>query len=138
MGIDYVNRPADAGKGYGTSITVDLTCAVDAGNFKRTSVRGTVTEGTMVVSRINQFNKLFFEPSGNVLLCMYDDRPGVIGALGVKLAEAGINIEEMRNTLDARSGQSLVIMKTDQRVSDELAQTIEKDVEAAAVFSTQL
>ena len=138
MGIDYVNRVTDADKGYGTSITVDLTCAVDAGNFRRTSVRGTVTEGTMVVSRINQFNKLYFEPSGSTLLCMYDDRPGVIGAIGVKLAQEGINIEGMRNTLDASSGQSLVIMKVDQNVSDELARMIETEVGTAAAFSVQL
>ena len=138
MGIDYVNRPADSNKGYGTSLTIDLICAVDADNLTRTSVRGTVTEGTMVVSRINQFNKLYFEPTGNALFFIYDDRPGVIGMIGRRLAEDGVNIEEMRNTLDASSGRSIVIMKVDQHVSDELAANIGSEVEARTAFSIQL
>ena len=138
MGIDYVNRAADSNKGYGTSLTIDLICAVDADNLTRTSVRGTVTEGTMVVSRINQFNKLYFEPTGNALFFIYDDRPGVIGTIGRRLAEDGVNIEEMRNTLDASSGRSIVIMKVDQHVSDELAANIGSEVEARTAFSIQL
>ena len=138
MGIDYVNRPADSNKGYGTSITIDMTCAIDEDNLRRTSVRGTVAEGTMVISRINQFNKLYFEPTGNALFFIYDDRPGVIGTLGVRLAEAGVNIEEMRNTLDTVSGRSLVIMKVDQHVPDEEARKIGIEVGAPAAFSIKL
>jgi D-3-phosphoglycerate dehydrogenase len=138
MGIDYVNRPADSNKGYGTSITIDLTCAVDEDTLRRTSIRGTVAEGTMVISRINRFNKLYFEPTGNALFFIYDDRPGVIGIIGGRLAEEGVNIEEMRNTLDSDSGRSLVIMKVDQPVSDEIARKIGTEVGAFAAFSIKL
>ena len=56
-GVEYFNRETDPSKGYGNSATVDVTTAVDAANFKRISVRGTLAEGNMMISRIN-FDKL--------------------------------------------------------------------------------
>jgi D-3-phosphoglycerate dehydrogenase len=138
MGVDYVNRLPDSNKGYGTSVTIDLTCAVDADTLRRTSIRGTVAEGTMVVSRINQFNKLYFEPVGNALFFIYDDRPGVIGIIGGRLAEEGVNIEEMRNTLDPSPGRSLLMMKVDKHVPEELVRRIGSEVETSAAFSITL
>ena len=43
----------------------------------RASVRGTVEEGNMLVARINDFDKLYFEPVGNWVVFTYEDRPGV-------------------------------------------------------------
>ena len=51
----------------------------------------------MMISRINDFDKLYFEPMGTAVLFIYKDRPGVIGQIGQALAEAGLNINDMRN-----------------------------------------
>jgi len=90
------------------------------------------------VSRINQFNKLYFEPVGNALFFIYDDRPGVIGIIGGRLAEEGVNIEEMRNTLDPSPGRSLLMMKVDKHVPEELVRRIGSEVETSAAFSITL
>ncbi len=138
MGIEYVNRTTDAKKGYGSSISIDLLGEAGDTNLKRSSVRGTVTEGNLMVSRVNSFDKLYFEPVGNTLCVYYDDRPGVVGAIGQKLAEAGINIEDMRHSHDIKSNRSLAIMKVNDKVDDALVKLISDEVQAVTAFGINL
>ncbi|MCE9615446.1 MAG: hypothetical protein K8T26_14340 [Lentisphaerae bacterium] len=137
-GIDYANRKIDPAKGYGNSITVDLTSETESDVLRHMSVRGTVTEGNLMVSRINEFDKLYFEPAGDTLMFIYDDRPGVIGAIGARLASAGINIEDMRNPHHGRTNRSLVIMKINRTPPPEVVQDISRTIDAISTFSFKL
>jgi len=130
MGVEYFNRETDASKGYGNSITVDVTTSVDAAHFQRISVRGTVAEGNMMISRINDFDKLYFEPIGTAVLFIYKDRPGVIGQIGNALAEADINIDDMRNPHDPSGENSLALMQISHKVDQEVVGKIAKKIEA--------
>ena len=130
MGVEYYNRSTDSSKGYGDSITVDVTTSVDAAHFQRISVRGTVAEGNMMISRINDFDKLYFEPVGTALLFIYKDRPGVIGQIGSILAEGGINIDDMRNPHDPSGENSLAILRTGAAVGCEVIEKIARQIEA--------
>lgn len=138
VGIEYVNRKVDQNKGYENSITVDMTSTAGSGELRHASVRGTVAEGVLIVSRINEFDKLWFEPHGHTVMFLYDDRPGVLGGIGVSLAEAGINIEDVRNPHDPETNHSLAIMKVNQRVSQDLMKKIENEIDALAAFSIKL
>ncbi|MCF7817645.1 MAG: ACT domain-containing protein [Kiritimatiellales bacterium] len=130
MGVEYFNRETDSNKGYENSMTVDVTTSVDAAHFQRISVRGTVTEGNMMISRINDFDKLYFEPVGAAALFIYKDRPGVIGQIGNALAEAGINIDDMRNPHDPSGKTSLALMKISQEIDCALVDSIAKKIDA--------
>ncbi|OVE74054.1 hypothetical protein BVX94_01885 [bacterium B17] len=138
MGIEYVNREVDESKGFENSITVDLTAAIDSENLRHMSIRGTVTEGILMVSRINEFNKLYFEPSGHTTFFLYEDRPGVLGTIGAKLATAGVNIEDVRNPHDVKTNRSLAIMQVNKAVSEEVMDEISTAIEARAAFSIKL
>jgi D-3-phosphoglycerate dehydrogenase / 2-oxoglutarate reductase len=138
MGIDYVNREVDNKKGYGNSITVDMTAQVASGSLRQVSVRGTVAEGILMVSRIDEFHKLFFEPLGPTVFFLYDDRPGVIGTIGVKLASKGINIEDVRNPHDSKTNRSLAIMKVNRAVPEDLMHEIGGEIKALSAFSIVL
>ena len=134
MGIEHINRKVDPKKDFENSITVDLTVAVDPENDKHVSVRGTVEEGNLLISRINEFDKLYFEPAGTTLFFLYDDRHGVIGTIGQLLADADINIEDMRNPHDQKTNRSLAILKVNQPVSEDLMTTIKEKIKARASF----
>ncbi len=136
MGIELVNREASNEKGYGNSITVDLTVEQPGKELKSFSVRGTVTEGLQMVSRIDEFDRLYFEPCGATLFCLYDDRPGVIASISRKLADAGINIEDMRNPHNTKTRRSLAIIKLNQPISDDLVKVIKADIMAHAAVCT--
>ena len=138
MGIEYVNRKTNPEKGFENSITVDLTVEIDADNMKHMSIRGTVAEGTLMVARINEFNKLYFEPDGATVFFLYDDRPGVLGAIGSKLASRKINIEDVRNPHDPKTNHSMAIMKTDPMAPQDLIDEISRDIRAIASFSVKL
>ncbi len=137
-GIDYQNRRVDPGKGYDNSITLDLVSETDSDVLKHISVRGTIAENNLMVSRINEFDKLYFEPSGDMVIFLYADRPGVIGTIGAKLAGAGINIEDMRNPHHARTNRSLVIMKVNRTPEPALIDEIHRAIEAISAFSFKL
>ncbi len=138
MGIEYGTRDVDSGKTYDASITVDITYEIDDERLKQISIRGTVTEGVIMISRINTFDKLYFEPKGNSTYFLYEDRPGVIGAIGAKLAEKNINIHDIRNAYDKKTNRSLAIMKVSDHVSDELIADIKQDINATAAFSIKI
>jgi D-3-phosphoglycerate dehydrogenase len=137
-GIDYTNRKVDHDKGYGNSITVDLTSQTSTDVLRHISLRGTIAEGNLMVSRINEFDKLYFEPAGDMLMFLYDDRPGVIATIGSKLAAAGINIEDMRNPHHAQTNRSLVIMKINKTPAAALVDEIRGAIEAISAFSVRL
>ena len=138
MGVDYVDRATDEHKAYTNSITVDLTGNLDAEHLVRASVRGTVEEGNLLVARINDFDKLYFEPTGNWAVFTYDDRPGVLGRIGAALAAAGVNIDDVRNPHDSKGRTSLAILKVNQPVDDALVQKIATDIQARVAFHVEL
>jgi len=134
MGIEHINREVDSNKDFDNSITVDLTAAVDPENNRHVSVRGTVEEGNLLISRINEFDKLYFEPAGTTLFFLYDDRHGVIGTIGKMLANANVNIEDMRNPHDQKTNRSLAILKVNQPVTDDLMTAIKAEIKAKSAF----
>lgn len=138
MGIEYVSRKVDDSKGYGNSITIDLTAETDQDSLKLMSIRGTVTESNLMVARIKEFDKLYFEPAGNTVFFLYEDRPGVLGAIGRMLAENGINIEDVRNPHDTRTNRSLAIMKVNQKPDDALMGKISAEIQSISAFSIKL
>ncbi len=138
MGVRYANRQGDSEKGYKNSITVDLISEVDRENLRRMSLRGTVAESILMVSRINEFNKLYFEPIGSTLFFLYHDRPGVIAGIGRELAARNINIEDMRNPHDPKTNRSLAIVRVNRLPDTEQLEKIHREIDAIAAFSISL
>jgi len=138
QGIDYVCREVDDQKAYENSITIDLTASGDNGDMHHASVRGTVTEGNMMISRINNFDKLYIEPSGNMCCFIYDDRPGVLAEISTRLASAGINIDDVRNPHSDCGKKSIALMKVNQAVPCEVIAEIEKEIDASVAFQVDL
>lgn len=134
MGIQVNNRPTDPGKGFESSMTIDLISSVDSDKLRRVSVRGTVAEGVLMISRINDFDKLYFEPKGPTVFFIYEDRPGVLGQIGSALAAADINIEDVRNPHHLKVNQSLVIMRVNKPVAEPLLNEIAARIKALASY----
>jgi len=138
MGVDYADRETDRQKGFENSITLDLTAHLDADILRRVSLRGTVAEGTLMISRINGFDKLYFEPQGITAIFIYKDRPGVLSRITTALAKAGINIDDVRNPHDAKGEKSIAILKLNQMASDEVVQAVATEIEAETALCIQL
>lgn len=131
QGIMLEVRQADDSKKYGTSITLDLLEG-DGRNYTRVSVRGTVAEGRPMVSRIDGFEHLYFDPTGHSLLVTYDDRPGQLARISTLLGEDDINIIDVRSPQDGH-GRAIAVFKVNQAISAELADRIREAVGAERV-----
>jgi D-3-phosphoglycerate dehydrogenase / 2-oxoglutarate reductase len=130
MGIEYTVRETDESKGYGNSITIDLTAHIDKDNLRRISVRGTVAEGVLMISRIGHFDKLYFEPTGHITLFTYIDRPGVLGEIAGAMAKEGINIDDVRNPHDASGERSIAILKVNKPVPEKVLAKVAGKIDA--------
>ena len=137
-GIDYIDRKIDDRKGYRNSITIDLTGNDKNSQLRHASIRGTVTEGHLMISRIDDFDKLYFEPKGPTAIFTYKDRPGVLGQIGAALAKAGINIDDVRNPHDSRGAASIAILKINKTVPADVLNGIAQQIAADIATSVEL
>jgi D-3-phosphoglycerate dehydrogenase len=106
--------------------------------LRTVSIRGTLTENTMMISRINDFHSLYFEPKGHTAVFIYKDRPGVLGQIGAALAAAGINIDDVRNPHDTKGVDSIAILKVNRKLPEAVLQKIAHDIDAATAFCAEL
>ena len=129
-GIEMVDRAVDDEKHYGESITIDLVTNKDT-----VSVRGTIAESHMMLSRINNYDKLYLELSGNNLFVEYKDATGIIGKIASILGENSINIIDIRAPQDLERSRSLAVVKTNVPVPADLIARIKEEVKAEKAFS---
>lgn len=137
-GIAYTNREPDATKGYTNSITIDITGNLDDEHLVRTSVRGTVEEGHLLIARINDFDKLYCDPTGTLVGFIYEDRPGVLAQITSALAAAGVNIDDVRNPHDSKGRNSLALLKVNQPVPAAVIEQVQQAIGAASAFHLEL
>ncbi|QJA05403.1 phosphoglycerate dehydrogenase [Thermosulfurimonas marina] len=71
------------------------------------------------IVRINDF-QLDALPQGHMLYIHNDDRPGVIGLIGVTLGEAGLNISRMHVGQEPEKRRNVILLSVDQAPSEEV------------------
>lgn len=131
-GIEIADRAVDDHKNYGKSMTIDLSEGEQTIN--KVSVRGTIAENNLMISRINNFDKLYLEPTGHNLFVEYSDEPGVIGKIASILGKENINIIDIRAPQDIKEGNSLAAIKTNMPVPPAVLEQIKKAVNATKTF----
>ena len=132
-GIVVNNRETDNDKRYGESMTIDLFEGKET--IRKVSVRGTIAENNLMISRLNDFDKLYLEASGHNLIAEYSDAPGVIGKIASILGEEKINIIDIRAPQNIKADKALAVIKTNTPASDELVAKIAKEINAINVFT---
>jgi D-3-phosphoglycerate dehydrogenase len=103
-----------------------LTAHTEGGDV---AVAGTVAarrEGARLV-RILDFD-VDIAPARYMAFFHYEDRPGVIGAVGTLLGDAGVNIASMEVGRTAAGGTALMVLSVDSPISAELLGTIQRTV----------
>ena len=132
-GVELTNRMVDNSKNYGESMTIDLF--VGGKQMAKAGARGTITENTLMISRLDEFDKLYLDPVGHHLFVEYADEPGVIGCIAGILGEKNINIIDIRAPQDLKSGRSLCVIKTNVEVPEMLVEKISVAVKANKAFA---
>jgi D-3-phosphoglycerate dehydrogenase len=65
-------------------------------------------------------------PEGYMLICSHEDKPGIVGQIGVVLGKASINIAGMTLGRKKRGGKEMTVLNVDAQVPEEVLRKIEK------------
>ena len=75
------------------------------------------------IVRVNQF-RLEAVPEGNIILCVNDDSPGVVGNIGTALGAAGVNIARISLSRDAAGAAAVSLLNVDSEPSPAVLDTL--------------
>lgn len=118
MGLDLTESTISAATEFSELLVAELT----KGDTKF-RLAGTIIGKT---PRIVEIDRLFVDTAieGHFLIVSNDDRPGIVGALGMALAEAGVNIANMSLARDKTEGNALTIIEIDEPLAAEVMETV--------------
>ena len=129
-GIQFIVREVDESKHYGEAITLDFIAGAE-----RISIRGTIAEGRLMVSRINSFDGIYIHPAGNYLFVEYEDAPGIIGKITGVLGKNNINIADIRAPHSLENSRSILAVNAESAVPADLVKEIAAAVNAINAFT---
>jgi D-3-phosphoglycerate dehydrogenase len=143
--VTYVNAPqlaADRGVDVELVVSDDqpehhnlVTVRGELPDGRSVSVAGTLAvSGAREISRLTEVDGFDLEltADGVLLFFRYRDRPGVVGAIGTILGEAGVNIAAMQVARREVGGEALMTLTVDSSVDAELLSAV-----AAAIGSAR-
>jgi hypothetical protein len=111
-GIAVREEQAAGQQDYASLVTVTVI-----GQAGEAVVAGTVFgRGDPRIVRVNQF-RLDAVPEGNIILCVNDDSPGVVGHIGTALGAAGVNIARISLSRDAAGAAAVSLLNVDSEPS---------------------
>lgn len=124
--VNYVNAPV-IGEDRGLEITRvegisdktrdSITCRVSWDGGQRIVAGKVFDENMQRITRISDY-RFEADPTGLVLLMLNKDVPGVIGSVGTKLGEQGVNIAEWRLARDENKSEALSFINLDCTVDE--------------------
>ena len=125
--VTYVNAPllaAERGLEYSetrSAVARDYVNTIEISGDDGVAVAGTLvgTRNEERITRVFDF-QLEMPPGRSMCFLRYDDRPGVIGAIGTILGERAINIADMRVGRTERGGEALMCLTVDQPIAPEV------------------
>jgi D-3-phosphoglycerate dehydrogenase len=110
-GIKVVEQKEITCENYANMVTLEVT--TDSGT---TTVAGTVLRGETHIVRINDFWLDIIPTGGYFLFCDHNDRPGLIGAVGMITGKVDINISSMQLARLQPRGHALMILALDEPI----------------------
>jgi len=103
------------------------------------SVSGTlmgITQQQRIVE-VNGFD-VEVEISDHMAFFVYQDRPGIVGAVGQILGDGEVNIESMQVSRDPEEGRALMAMSVDRRLPIDVLDKISNSISAQVVRGVDL
>jgi D-3-phosphoglycerate dehydrogenase len=131
--VTYVNAPLLASeRGIEYSETKSSAARSYVNELEIQGEGGIIVAGTVIgknnEERITAVYDFEVEMPPGTYMCFlrYDDRPGVIGAIGTILGEAGVNIADMRVGRQTRGGEALMCLSVDQPIDATLLEKLKR------------
>jgi D-3-phosphoglycerate dehydrogenase / 2-oxoglutarate reductase len=147
--VTFVNAPLLAKE---RGVDVGLATYAESEDYRNlVTVRGVLTTGEQVsvsgtLTGPKQVEKLTeidgydvdLRLEGHLVFFRYEDRPGVVGTVGARLGDAGVNIAGAQVSRARRGGEALMTLTVDNAVPDEVLDGIAAEIGARAVHSADI
>ncbi|MFW5419984.1 phosphoglycerate dehydrogenase [Nocardiopsis sp. CNT-189] len=106
---------------------------------RRVSVSGTLT-GPRQTEKLVELNGYSMEIglSDHMAFFSYDDRPGIVGAVGALLGEASVNIAGMQVSRDEQGGKALITLTVDSAIPAPTLESISTEIRAETTRQVDL
>ncbi len=119
-GLKVTEQKNQTGEHYPSMVTVEAHTSSGS-----TLVAGSSLRGKIYLTRVNDY-WLEIEPSaGYMLFTEHKDRPGMIGAVGTIIGDAGVNISQMQVSLGLQpGGKAMMVLCLDEPLPKECYQRI--------------
>lgn len=135
QGLTYVSAPHLAAE-RGIRLSESADPAARGGYRQMMTVSALTDKGLLCVSgamlspgepRIVRLGGLGVEvrPRGRLIVLRNQDRPGMIGRVGLLLGESGVNIADMRVGRESPKGEAVMVITVDEEVGPELRRGLE-------------
>jgi len=147
--VSYVNAPLLAvERGLEVRLVTESECPDHRNLITLRGIRGDGTavsvSGTLVgiaqrdrLVEVDGFD-IEIEPTEHLAFVTYEDRPGMVAAVGTVLGDAQINIAGMQVSRDRRGGQAMVAMAVDSAIPPRIAEQVRAAMAASAVHVVDL
>src|SRR5690606_21888176 len=132
-GIDLVEVKEPPAKGFADSIRVVIKG--DGGLHTATGIVD--IDGELRLIGLDGY-KMNAVMSGNILIILNQDRPGVIGNVGSVLGRRQINVSRLQVGLDETRGQALALYNVDGEVPRDAMEELRSLENVSSVFSVAL
>ncbi|MDB4018416.1 phosphoglycerate dehydrogenase [Aquiluna sp.] len=147
--VSYVNAPLLAEQ---RGVEVRLTQDTASDEYRNiTTLKATLSDGTMVsaggtvigpkhhqkVVSLNGYD-VELSMSENLVVMIYQDRPGIVAIYGKAFAEAGVNIAAMTIARQQKGGKALSVITVDSPVSAAILDRLRIEIEADSLCQITL
>jgi D-3-phosphoglycerate dehydrogenase / 2-oxoglutarate reductase len=114
-GLRVSETRTEASEPWASLLTVEVAPGADGGTAMRLS--GSTAHGRPHLVSMNGF-EIGAELTGTILITHHHDRPGVVGAVGTLLAEAGVNISSLELSRLSAAGEAMMFVSIDDGVPE--------------------
>ncbi len=147
--VSYVNAPLLAEQ---RGVEVRLTQDTTSDEYRNiTTLRATLSDGTTVsaggtvigpkhhqkVVSLNGYD-VELSMSENLVVMVYQDRPGIVAIYGKAFAEAGVNIAAMTIARQQKGGKALSVITVDSPVTAEILDQLRLEIDADSLCQVTL
>ena len=121
-GLSVTETRTEASEPWASLLTLELgsrSDAAQAANLAASGLRlaGSTAHGRPHLVSLDGFD-IDAELAGTILITQHHDRPGVVGAVGTLLAEAGVNISSLELSRLSAAGEAMMFVSVDEGVPD--------------------